>query len=197
MRLRVVRHLEENERASLPELAKVAGVHANTLRPHVLELEQAGVLRSERRVLPSRRGRPGIDYRLAEGWSAAGGDFLGIAELLAATLGRVGLDADALRAVGEEWGRYLMGRPGSYEVETELPRVLGRLGFEASVSGGKVHLSRCPCSTISPDQPEIMCMLAEGVVEGALVAAGSSKTATSFDHDTVRRHCSARLAVRK
>jgi predicted ArsR family transcriptional regulator len=197
MRLRVVRHLEENERASLPELAKAAGVHANTLRPHVLELEQAGVLRSERRVLPSRRGRPGIDYRLAEGWSAAGGDYLGIAELLAAALGRVGLDADALHAVGEEWGRYLIGRPGSYEVEAELPRVLGRLGFDASVSGGKLQLSRCPCSTVAPDQPEIMCMLAEGVVEGALAAAGSSKTATAFDHDTQRRRCSARLARRK
>jgi predicted ArsR family transcriptional regulator len=197
MRLRVVRYLEDHERGSLPELAKAAGVHANTLRPHVLELEQTGVLRSERRVLPSRRGRPGIDYRLTEGWSAAGGDYLGIAELLAAALGRVGLDADALRAVGEEWGRYLMGRPGSYEVETELPRVLGRLGFDASVSGGKVHLTRCPCSTVAPDQPEIMCMLTEGVVEGALAAAGSPKTATSFNHDAERRDCSARLARRK
>src|SRR5436305_10347416 len=197
MRLRVVRFLEENERASLPELAQAAGVHANTLRPHVLELEQMGVLVSERRVLPSRRGRPGIDYRLAEGWSAAEADYLGIAELLAAALGRVGLDPDQLRAVGEEWGRYLIGRPGSYDVEAELPRVLGRLGFEASLAGGKLQLSRCPCSTVAPDKPEIMCTLAEGVIEGALAAAGSAKTATSFDHDSERRRCSARLAKRK
>jgi predicted ArsR family transcriptional regulator len=197
VRLRVVRFLEENERASLRELAQAAGVHANTLRPHVLELEKAGVLVSERRVLPSRRGRPGIDYRLADGWSAMDSDYLGIAELLAAALGRVGLDSDALRSVGEEWGRYLIGRPGSYDVEDELPRVLGRLGFEASVSGGKVQLSHCPCSVVSPDQPEIMCTLAEGVIEGALAAAGSGKTATSFDHDAERRRCSARLARRK
>jgi predicted ArsR family transcriptional regulator len=197
VRLRVVRFLEEHERASLPRLAEAAGVHANTLRPHVLEMEDAGLLISERRVLPSRRGRPGIDYRLAEGWNGSGGDYLGVAELLAAALGRVGLDADRLRDVGEEWGRYLIGRPGSYDVEDELPRVLGRLGFEASVAGGKVQLSRCPCSVVAPDQPEIMCTLAEGVIEGALSAAGSGKTATSFDHDAERRRCSARLAKRK
>lgn len=197
LRLRVVRYLEENERASLPELAKAAGVHANTLRPHVLELEKAGLLVSERRVLPSRRGRPGIDYRLGEGWAGTGKDFLGVAELLAAALGRVGLDPDQLRAVGEEWGRYLIGRPGSYDVDTELPRVLGRLGFDATVSQGRVQLSGCPCSIVAPDRPEIMCMLAEGVVEGALAAAGSNRTASSFEHDTERRNCSAKLAARK
>jgi hypothetical protein len=42
-----------------------------------------------------------------------------------------------------------------------------------------------------------MCMLAEGVVEGALAAAGSDRTASSFEHDTERRNCSATLAVIK
>ncbi|HKN94146.1 MAG TPA: helix-turn-helix domain-containing protein [Thermoleophilaceae bacterium] len=197
LRLRVVRFLEQNERGSLSQLADAAGVHANTLRPHVLEMEDAGLLIAERRVLPSRRGRPGIDYKLSPGWRGAGTDFLGIAELLAAALGRVGLDADRLRDVGEEWGRYLVGRPGSYDVEEELPRVLGRLGFEASVSNGKLQLTRCPCSTVAPDQPEIMCMLAEGVIQGALAAAGSGRTASAFDHDAERRRCSAKLATPK
>jgi predicted ArsR family transcriptional regulator len=197
MRLRVIRFLEENERASLPELADAVGVHANTLRPHVLELEEAGLLVSERRVLPSRRGRPGIDYRLAEGWAGSGADFLGVAELLAAALGRVGLQLDRLRAVGEEWGRYLIGRPGNYDVDSELPRALGRLGYEATVIGGNLELSKCPCSTVAPDQPEIMCTLAEGVIEGALAATGSGRSATSFDHNAERRRCSAKLARRK
>lgn len=197
MRLRVVRFLEENGRGSLRELANAAGVHANTLRPHVLELEEAGLLVSERRVLPSRRGRPGIDFRLAEGWPASGTDYLGVAELLAAALGRVGLEPDRLRAVGEEWGRYLIGRPGSYHVESELPRALGRLGFEASVTASKLELLKCPCSRVSPDQPEMMCTLAEGVIEGALAATGSGRSATAFDHDAEQRHCSAKLARRK
>jgi predicted ArsR family transcriptional regulator len=197
MRLRVVRFLEENERGSLRELADAAGVHANTLRPHVLELEEAGLLVSERRVLPSRRGRPGIDYRLAEGWAGSGADFLGVAELLAAALGRVGLEPDRLHAVGEEWGRYLIGRPGTYDVESELPRALGHLGYEATVTDGELQLSKCPCLTVAPDQPEIMCTLAEGVIEGALAATGSGRSATSFDHDAERRRCSAKLARRE
>lgn len=197
MRLSVVRHLEDHERASLGELADTAGVHANTLRPHVLELEQAGLLIPERRMLSSRRGRPGIDYRLSEDWKRSGSDFLGVAELLAAALGRAGLGPEALRTVGEEWGRYLVGRPGSYDLASKLPRVLGRLGFDASVTGGRIQLSRCPCSTVAPDRPELMCLLAEGVIEGALAAAGTGRTATSFDHDRERRRCSAKLEVRK
>jgi predicted ArsR family transcriptional regulator len=196
LRLRIVRFLEEHGKASLPELAAAAGVHANTLRPHVLELEAAGMLESERRVLPSRRGRPGIDYRLAEGWDRSGADFLGVAELLAAALGRVGLDADQLRAVGEEWGRYLLGRPGTYDVQAELPRVLARLGFEASISGQRLLLSRCPCSTVAPDQPETMCSLTEGVIGGALAAAGSGREAGAFDHHPELRRCSAKLTRR-
>jgi predicted ArsR family transcriptional regulator len=197
VRLAVVRHLEQHGRASLRELAEAAGVHANTLRPHVLELEQAGLLVSERRMLPSRRGRPGIDFRLSEDWRRTSSDFLGVAELLAAALGRAGLEPDQLRAVGDEWGRYLIGRPGSYDVDSELPRVMGRLGFEAAVKGGRLHLSRCPCSTVAPDQPELMCLLAEGVIEGALAAAGGEREATSFAHDAESRHCTAKLAARK
>lgn len=197
LRLSVLRTLEEKERASLPQLAEAAGVHPNTLRPHVLELERAGLLLSERRVLPSRRGRPGIDYRLAPGAAVSNDDFLGVAELMAAALGRAGLDPDQLRAVGDEWGRYLLGRPGSYDVETELPRVLAQLGYEATVNPRRLELSGCPCSTVAPDQPELMCSLAEGVVHGALAAAGAEQVATSFDHDPQRRHCRATLSKGK
>jgi len=197
LRLRVVRYLEEHGRASLPELAKAAGVHVNTLRPHVLEMEEGGLLEFERRVLPRRRGRPGIDYRLAKGFESSQGDFLGVAELLAAALGRVGLDPDRLRAVGEEWGRYLLGRPGSYEVEDELPRVLGRLGFDASINGGQLQLARCPCSTVAPDRPTIICTLVEGVIEGALGAAGSQRTAKSFEHNPPERRCSAKITAKR
>jgi predicted ArsR family transcriptional regulator len=197
IRLRVVRYLEEHGRASLPELAKAAGVHPNTLRPHVLEMEEAGLLEFERRALPSQRGRPGIDYRLAKGFDSSQADFQGVAELLAAALGRVGLDPDRLRAVGEEWGRYLLGRPGSYDVEDELPRVLGRLGFDASIDGGRLQLARCPCSTVAPDRPKMICTLVEGVIEGALAAAGSQRTAKSFEHDPPERRCSAKITANR
>ena len=197
LRLSIVRCLEEQERASLSQLAEAAGVHPNTLRPHVLELEAAGLLVSERRFLPSSRGRPGIDYRLAPVWERTSASFLGVAELLAAALGRAGMDADQLRDVGNDWGRYLLGRPGSYDIGSELPRVLGELGYEASVEADRLQLANCPCPTVAPDAPELMCLLAEGVVAGALAAAGADRTATAFKHDHKRRCCGAKLAALK
>jgi len=62
--------------ASLHELAADAGVHQNTLRPHVVELQQAGLLLTERRLLPSGRGRPGIDYRLSPLWDRTPANFV-------------------------------------------------------------------------------------------------------------------------
>ena len=197
IRLSVVRCLEERGHASLSQLAEAADVHPNTLRPHVLELEAAGLLLSERRAPTSSRGRPGIDYRLAPSWDRTRANFLGVAELLAAALGRAGPDAEHLRAVGNDWGRYLLGRPGSYDIDSALPRVLGELGYEASVDGDQLRLAKCPCPTVSPNEPELMCLLAEGVVDGALAAAGAHRTATDFNHDPDRRCCVARLAAPK
>jgi predicted ArsR family transcriptional regulator len=197
LRLSVVRCLEERGRASLTQLAQAAEVHPNTLRPHVLELEAAGLLVSERRAMPSNRGRPGLDYRLAPEWDRTSADFLGVAELLAAALMRAGLNADQLRAVGNEWGRYLLGRPGTYDIDSALPRVLGELGYEASVTGTQLRLAKCPCPTVAPNTPGLVCLLAEGVVEGALAAAGADRTASAFEHDPERRCCGAKLAAAK
>src|SRR5689334_4831777 len=118
IRLRVVRHLSEAPAATLPELAAVAGVHLNTVRPHVLELEHAGVLTRERQA-PDGRGRPPVQYRLAGDWRPPTSDYLGLAELLAATLLRSEPSALDLRAVGVEWGRWLLGRPGSHDLSDE------------------------------------------------------------------------------
>src|SRR2546423_14681423 len=159
IRLRIVRRLAETPRATLPELADAAGVHLNTVRPHVQALEEAGVLTRERQV-PQGRGRPPVGYRLAEGWTGPTTDFLGLAELLAATLVRTSPSTDALRAVGLEWGRWLLGRPGAHDVEEELPLALERLGFHAHVSDGRLELTGCPCSLVLPGRPELLCELA-------------------------------------
>src|SRR3954454_7869674 len=85
IRLRIVRRLAEVPSATLPELAEAAGVHLNTVRPHVQALEDAaGVTRQTQP--PQGRGRPPIAYRLVDGWTPPTTDFLGLAELLASTL---------------------------------------------------------------------------------------------------------------
>jgi predicted ArsR family transcriptional regulator len=193
-RLRIVQHLERHDDAAPAELADAAGVHLNTVRPHVAELEAAGALL---RVTapPLGRGRPALRYRLAPGWTLPSSDFRGLAEVLAAALGRSGASADAMRAVGVEWGRYLLGRPGDHKVERELPLALERLGFDARVQGSTLELSGCPCPLVKPDGPEMICDLALAVAEGVLAGSGSRLRIGRRHHDPARRACSARLVA--
>src|SRR3954463_962626 len=58
IRLRIVRRLSETPAATLPELARAADVHLNTVRPHVAALEHAGVLTRERQGPPGRGRAP-------------------------------------------------------------------------------------------------------------------------------------------
>src|SRR4051794_7378716 len=83
IRVAVLRRLAEGEPASLSELAEAAGVHANTARPHVKALAQAGALVQET-AADGARGRPVIRYRLAADWRMPATDLQALAELLAA-----------------------------------------------------------------------------------------------------------------
>jgi predicted ArsR family transcriptional regulator len=192
IRLRIVRRLAEGPAATLPGLAVAAGVHLNTVRPHVLALESAGVVTRERQE-PAGRGRPPVTYRLAPGWTPPTTDFLGLAELLAATLVRTSPSKEDLRAVGIEWGRWLLGRPGARDVERELPLALEQLGFQARWSGQTLELAACPCSLVLPESPELMCELAAAVVEGVLAGSGSGLRVGRRVHHPDERRCAVSL----
>jgi predicted ArsR family transcriptional regulator len=192
IRLRVVRHLADSPGATLPELAGAASVHLNTVRPHVQALEEAGVL-TRAAPAPQGRGRPAVHYRLAEGWTPPTTDFLGLAELLGAALLRTTPSAADLRAVGEEWGRWLLGRPGAHDPAEELPLALERLGFNARVSGDVLELTSCPCTLVAPGQPELVCELAVAVAEGVLAGSGSDLRVGRRMHHPDERRCSIGL----
>jgi predicted ArsR family transcriptional regulator len=134
-----------------------------------------------------------VQYRITPAGEQLDHDFLGIAELLAAVVGRAGLTADQLRDVGREWGRYLVGRPGQYDLQERVPAVLARLGFEAVLDGDRVRLSGCPCPTVASDRPEIVCELATGVLDGVLGAAGAHQRVGEGHHDPARRRCDIQL----
>lgn|SRR3954447_11173822 len=191
VRLRILRHLAEHGSASGAELAQAAEIHENTVRPHLQALVAAGVLETRPRPAAGP-GRPGIDYVLADGDALADTDYLPLAELLSTALARMEPDEAQLRATGEDWGRYLAGRPGVGDARGRLPAALTKLGFAIEVSGDEVTLSGCPCPLISPDRPEVVCHLAAGVMAGALAATGL-RLAT-VEHDPARRRCAGRIA---
>ena len=192
VRLRILRRLSEGRSASLAELADAAGVHVNTVRPRIAELEEASVL--ERVVgAPSGPGRPSISYRLAAGWSVPTSDFRGLAQLLAAVALRAHARGKDLRAVGSEWGRYLQGRPGGHDLRADLPHALEQLGFDARVESSTLHLESCPCQLVLPDHPELVCELAAAVTQGVLHGSGSGLAVGEREHDTERRTCTITL----
>jgi predicted ArsR family transcriptional regulator len=192
VRLRIVRHLAGHGSATLAELADVAGVHVNTARAHVAALEEAGVLSSSQ-MAASGPGRPAAAYRLVDGWALSSTDFIDLAGLLAAALVRDHPDRAGLEATGEDWGRYLVGRPGLHDVASELPRALERLGFHATLVDDQLRIAGCPCPLVAPDHPEVVCALATGVVRGVLAGSRSALRVTRHDNHPKARRCTIGL----
>src|SRR5918997_1721226 len=74
IRARILGFLVQRDSASLPELAEAAGVHRNTVRPHITALEDAGVLETANEA-PRGPGRPRRHFRLRPEWSSPTADF--------------------------------------------------------------------------------------------------------------------------
>ena len=74
VRLQIVRRLAGSGPASLQELADAADVHLNTARTHVAALEDAGAIIARPRERAGR-GKQGLEYEFAEGWTLGFGDF--------------------------------------------------------------------------------------------------------------------------
>jgi predicted ArsR family transcriptional regulator len=182
IRLRIVRHLAVGGAASVAELARAAGVHANTVRAHVAALERRGVLHRAPSVARGR-GRPALRFRLHDDAPPPDADPHGLAKVLASLVGRPrgtrGLAR--LRSAGAAWGR---GRAGGGR---ELIGGLGQLGFRARIDGDRLELSACPCPLVAPAHPETVCQLAQGAANGIL--AGSGRRVVAAEHDPERRRC--------
>jgi predicted ArsR family transcriptional regulator len=196
VRLRVVRHLDEHGPASLSELAGAAGVHVNTVRPHVMALEQSGILAGRQRTARGP-GRRVIEYSLVEPLTLSANEFVGLAELLANALGRARLGAEDLRGIGADWGRYLSGRPAQRDPDAHVTSILAGFGYRVDSDQGQIRLERCLCPLIAPDSPLTVCSLMEGVAEGALAAAGRELRVARADHRPELRACRLRLGKRR
>jgi predicted ArsR family transcriptional regulator len=195
VRLQIVRRLARHGPASLQELADAAEVHLNTARVHVAALEEAGAVVTKVRPRPGR-GRQGLEYELAEGWTLGAPDFRAIAEILASAVRRQDMSPEERLEVGRTWGRYVLGRPGVHDPEKEVLRALEWMGYVPEIVDGELHLAGCPCILVSPDEPRIVCDVAVGLVEGILDAAGSGLRVGERRHHHAQRRCQIELGTR-
>ncbi len=166
----------------LARLSAATSLHPNTLREHLRSLESRGSVRRHR-AEPSGRGRPAWLYE-STGTSTASraAEYAGLATALASVIARHSPDprSEALEA-GQSWGHTLArakgpttGR-GAASIRRTVVGLLADLGFapEPSALATSVRLTRCPLLDAARAEPEIVCGVHLGIVQGALKEWGA------------------------
>lgn len=190
-------------------LAEEVGVHPNTIRFHLGRLvERAQV----ERVSTEHRtpGRPAQLFQVAPGMDPAGPrNYRALATALVHSVA-TGPDprVRALKA-GRAWGHELASsapddathgsRPGPKESVLWLLRMLDELGFapqqDDSEPGSWIGLWHCPFLELAIEQPEVVCPLHLGLMQGALRTWRAPVGVDRLDRFVTPDRCLAHLSA--
>jgi predicted ArsR family transcriptional regulator len=191
-RYRLYRYLRLSGRpVSVRELAVRLSLHANTLRPHLRRLEEAGLVASETSKGASV-GRPQTLYSVVDREPAEGRDHRLLADILAGLL--TGARArERAQAQAREWGAYLAGRsvprPGARRTGGAnlalLQEALAEAGFDPrfrrrSARTVEIALRDCPFRDLLDEHRELVCAVHLGLLEGILAASRPPLALTEF-----------------
>lgn len=185
---------------STASIAQSLALHINTVRPHLERMRDVGLLES-RPDSNGSVGRPQTLYNIAPNSPSLGLEppvYPMVARMLMslARVAKIGGE-DAAKA-GREEGRRLAHR----RVDPELPctdaaeAMLDELGFDpARIDDGEcstIAFSHCPLSDLAESNPELICSLHRGMLEGFADEVDGTKLG-SF-HDLAHRHpCQVRF----
>jgi predicted ArsR family transcriptional regulator len=194
----------ELARAAAPlataEIAEALGLHPNTVRPHLERMREVGLLE----VVSAARGavgRPQHRYSLAADAPALGFEppaFPVLARMLLRLAAQARLPAaDAIEA-GREHGAAAAARiDPAVPCEEALLAELAALGFDPAAVGDDdgvtIGFTRCPFQELAQANPELVCSLHRGLVEG-FVAARRGGTVTAFHDLADRTPCQVEIA---
>ena len=199
----------ELARSSVPlataDIAETLGLHVNTVRPHLERMRDVGLLdvQSDNR---GAVGRPQHRYSLSASAPSLGLEpptFPVLARMLlrAASLAGAGRDEaiDAGREQGRHDGARHVGRPCVDALIDELDR----LGFDPAVAVDDegesddgapttVAFTHCPFRELAEANPDLVCGLHRGLVEGVVDAVGGA-TVVEFGTIVDRSPCHVQL----
>jgi len=183
------------------EVAESLGLHPNTVRPHLERMRDVGLLAVEVDA-SGAVGRPQHLYSLAAESPALGFEppaFPVLARMLLRLAGSAGLGrADAVDA-GREHGVASAGRHGEIGCLEALGAELTALGFDPeSITDGEVTttaFTRCPFRDLAEADPEVVCGLHRGLVEGFVEARGGADV-IAFRDLSDRAPCQVDVRVR-
>jgi predicted ArsR family transcriptional regulator len=188
------------------ELAEAVGLHVNTVRSHLRQLSDAGLVCAR----PDAQGKPGRPHivfeateRPAEGPEALAAYRMLTGVLLhAANPSTTAADAEsAALAAARELDTEESGTRDRGPVD-RVARLLARLGFDPELSrseagtGDEIVMRACPFEDLGPDDLEIACSMHRGLIRGALRPdADDEAPETIVELDREPGSCVARLAA--
>jgi predicted ArsR family transcriptional regulator len=182
------------------DIADSLGLHVNTVRPHLERMRDVGLLDVQ---IDNRGavGRPQHRYSLAADAPSLGLEpptFALLARMLLRAAGLSGTGADDAADAGREQGRSdgakAIGRPCVEALVGELDR----LGFDPAVGDGDgvatVAFAHCPFRELAEANPDLVCSLHRGLVEGFVETVGGAEV-VDFRTLVDRDPCQVELVV--
>ena len=202
-RFRILEELRVRGRLDSRELGRRVGLHPNTVRSHVEQLIEAGLVKTVI-AAPSGRGRPRVLYEAdPDSAPAQPGGYRLLAQILASYLASTDRPQAVAESAGRAWGSYLTERPQPFtgvsadEAIARLVALFAELGFmpEAVADGEerKILLHRCPFRAVAESNQQVVCAVHLGMLKGALAEMGAPLEATGLDPFVEPALCVAHL----
>ena len=186
---------------STSEVAETLGLHPNTVRPHLERMREVGLL-DARPDLRGAVGRPQKLYSLSAEAPSLGLEppvFPMLARMLLGMAIEAGLGGEVAADAGRGEGRRLAHRRrGSAPCVQATMEMLDELGFDPAKvdedGRSTVAFTHCPFAELAETDPEVVCSLHRGLLEGFVDEVGGGAV-TGFDSLISRTPCQVQLAV--
>lgn len=184
------------------EVAETLGLHPNTVRPHLERMREVGLLES-RADTRGAVGRPQKLYSLAADAPSLGLEpavFPLLARMLLELAAEAGVGGDPAAEAGRQQGRRLAHRGAAPALPCGQAAValLDELGFDPAVLAEDgaltVAFGHCPFADLARSNPDLVCSLHRGLLEGFVDEVGGAEV-VDF-HDLAHRSpCQASLVA--
>jgi predicted ArsR family transcriptional regulator len=167
------------------EIAETLDLHPNTVRPHLERMRDVGLLAVETDARGAV-GRPQHRYSLAPDAPSLGlepATFPLLAGMLVQLAGAAGLGTDEAVEVGRDQGEADASAATSAAEADCLNALVARLdalGFDPAVAAdddgqARVSFTHCPFRSLAEANPDLVCGLHRGMVEGFVGACGGAR----------------------
>jgi predicted ArsR family transcriptional regulator len=166
----VYQEIERGGPLTISQIAQRTRLHVNTVRDHLNTLYQDGRIHFDHKKAPGR-GRPAQIWSVADPKTRT--PYAGLAAALASALAESGSNASRLaREAGRAWGESVAQdrtekRINNLDLEQEICEVLREQGFAPEARDEHSYtLGRCPLRAVAGVQPDIVCAVHAGMIEG-------------------------------